>query len=62
MNNIENETQKRLLTTLVISLLNACIVTAISGGFIRLLTSFITSPLFERFPTVTAVAATQKET
>ena len=43
--------------TLVISLLNSRIVVAISGAFIRLLTSFITSALLERCPTVLAMAA-----
>ena len=44
------------MNTLVISLLNSCIVAATSGAFIRLLTSFITSALFDRWPTVLAVA------
>jgi hypothetical protein len=42
--------------TFVISLLNSCIVAATSGAFIRLLTSFITSVLLDRWPTVLAVA------
>lgn len=38
-------------------MLNSCIVTATSGAFIRLLTSFITSALFSKCPTVRAIAA-----
>lgn len=42
--------------TLVISLLNSSIVLETSGAFIRLLTSFITSALFDKCPTVRAMA------
>lgn len=45
--------------TFVISLLNSCIVTAISGAFIRLLTSFMTSALLDKWPTVRAIAENQ---
>jgi hypothetical protein len=42
--------------TFVISLLNSCIVAATSGAFMRPLTSFITSVLLDKWPTVLAVA------
>lgn len=50
---------KEKSVTLVISLLNSCIVAATSGAFIRLLTSFMTSALLDKCPTVRAVAGNQ---
>lgn len=47
--------------TFVISLLNSCIVAAISGAFIRLLTSFMTSALLDKWPTVRAIAENQTQ-